>query len=83
MWGVHGGFFLRKKPLERVLPVYSNSETAITGAGIHLIVGCVAMGTGTGHREALGAIDFFPIWKAVYVDDSDKPKRTRIDNAEG
>jgi hypothetical protein len=25
-----GGFFLRKKPLERVLSVYNNSENAIT-----------------------------------------------------
>jgi hypothetical protein len=29
MRGVQGGFFLEKKPLELVLPVYSNSETAI------------------------------------------------------
>jgi hypothetical protein len=27
--GVQGGFFWRKKPLKLVLPVYSNSETAI------------------------------------------------------
>jgi hypothetical protein len=26
---VNGGFFLRKKPLEHVLSVYSNSENAI------------------------------------------------------
>jgi len=26
---VQGGFFLRKKPLKLVLPVYSNSETAV------------------------------------------------------
>jgi hypothetical protein len=29
---VKGGFFLRKKPLECVLPVYTNSENAITRA---------------------------------------------------
>jgi hypothetical protein len=28
---VKGGFFLRKKPLECVLSVYTNSETAIAG----------------------------------------------------
>jgi hypothetical protein len=32
--GVQGGFFLRKKPLELVLSVYSNSETAITLSGL-------------------------------------------------
>jgi hypothetical protein len=26
---VNGGFFLRKKPLDIVLPVYSNSENAV------------------------------------------------------
>jgi hypothetical protein len=29
--GVQGDFFLRKKPLKFVLPVHSNSETAIAG----------------------------------------------------
>jgi len=34
--GVQGGFFLRKKPLTLVLPVYSNSETAIVGRPRHI-----------------------------------------------
>jgi hypothetical protein len=28
--GLRGGFFLRKKPLSILLPVYTNSENAIT-----------------------------------------------------
>jgi hypothetical protein len=30
---MQGSFFLRKKPLEFMLPAYSNSETAIARAG--------------------------------------------------
>jgi hypothetical protein len=37
---------------------------------------------GNGHREGLGAIDFFTTWKPPYVDDSDKLQRAQIDNAE-
>jgi hypothetical protein len=32
---VKGGFFLRKKPLECVLSVYTNSENALAAEGIH------------------------------------------------
>jgi hypothetical protein len=31
---------------------------------------------------ALGALEFFTTWKAVYVDYSDKLQRAQIDNAE-
>jgi len=38
--------------------------------------------SGNGHREGLGALDFFTTWTAVYVDYSDKLQRAQIDNAE-
>jgi acyl-CoA reductase-like NAD-dependent aldehyde dehydrogenase len=58
---------------------YINAPTI--GAEVHLPFGGVKH-TGNGHREGLGAIDFFTMWKAVYVDYSDKLQRAQIDNAE-
>lgn len=58
---------------------YINAPTI--GAEVHLPFGGVKH-TGNGHREGLGAIDFFTTWKAVYVDYSDKLQRAQIDNAE-
>ena len=56
---------------------YINAPTI--GAEVHLPFGGVKQ-TGNGHREGLGAIDFFTTWKAVYVDYSDKLQRAQIDN---
>ncbi len=58
---------------------YINAPTI--GAEVHLPFGGVKQ-TGNGHREGLGAIEFFTTWKAVYVDYSDKLQRAQIDNAE-
>ncbi|HUN84158.1 MAG TPA: aldehyde dehydrogenase family protein [Terracidiphilus sp.] len=58
---------------------YINAPTI--GAEVHLPFGGVKQ-TGNGHREGLGAIDFFTTWKAVYIDYSDKLQRAQIDNAE-
>jgi aldehyde dehydrogenase (NAD+) len=58
---------------------YINAPTI--GAEVHLPFGGVKH-TGNGHREGLGAIDFFTTWKAVYVDYSDKLQRAQIDNVE-
>jgi alpha-ketoglutaric semialdehyde dehydrogenase len=58
---------------------YINAPTI--GAEVHLPFGGVKH-TGNGHREGLGAIDFFTTWKSVYVDFSDKLQRAQIDNAE-
>jgi acyl-CoA reductase-like NAD-dependent aldehyde dehydrogenase len=58
---------------------YINAPTI--GAEVHLPFGGVKQ-TGNGHREGLGAIDFYTTWKAVYVDYSDKLQRAQIDNAE-
>jgi aldehyde dehydrogenase (NAD+) len=58
---------------------YINAPTI--GAEVHRPFGGVKH-TGNGHREGLGAIDFFTTWKAVYVDYSDKLQRAQIDNAE-
>ncbi len=58
---------------------YINAPTI--GAEVHLPFGGVKQ-TGNGHREGLGAIDFFTAWKAVYVDYSDTLQRAQIDNAE-
>src|SRR5580692_10042838 len=58
---------------------YVNAPTI--GAEVHLPFGGVKR-TGNGHREGLGALDFFTTWKAVYVDYSDKLQRAQIDNAE-
>ncbi|HUA98319.1 MAG TPA: aldehyde dehydrogenase family protein [Terracidiphilus sp.] len=57
---------------------YINAPTI--GAEVHLPFGGVKQ-TGNGHREGLGAIDFFTTWKAVYVDYSDKLQRAQIDNS--
>ncbi len=58
---------------------YINAPTI--GAEVHLPFGGVKH-TGNGHREGLGALEFFTAWKAVYVDYSDKLQRAQIDNAE-
>jgi alpha-ketoglutaric semialdehyde dehydrogenase len=58
---------------------YINAPTI--GAEVHLPFGGVKH-TGNGHREGLGALDFFTTWKAVYVDYSDKLQRAQIDNAD-
>ncbi len=58
---------------------YINAPTI--GAEVHLPFGGVKH-TGNGHREGLGALDFFTTWKAVYVDYSDRLQRAQIDNAE-
>jgi acyl-CoA reductase-like NAD-dependent aldehyde dehydrogenase len=58
---------------------YINAPTI--GAEVHLPFGGVKQ-TGNGHREGLGALEFFTTWKAVYVDYSDKLQRAQIDNAE-
>ena len=58
---------------------YINAPTI--GAEVHLPFGGVKQ-TGNGHREGLGAIEFFTTWKAVYVDYSDRLQRAQIDNAE-
>jgi len=58
---------------------YINAPTI--GAEVHLPFGGTK-NTGNGHREGLGALDFFTAWKAVYVDYSDKLQRAQIDNAE-
>jgi hypothetical protein len=43
--GLHGGFFLRKKPLERVPSVYANSENALTRrfAGPAIVLAAAAL----------------------------------------
>ena len=58
---------------------YINAPTI--GAEVHLPFGGVKQ-TGNGHREGLGAIDFYTTWKSVYVDFSDKLQRAQIDNAD-
>jgi acyl-CoA reductase-like NAD-dependent aldehyde dehydrogenase len=58
---------------------YINAPTI--GAEVHLPFGGVKH-TGNGHREGLGALDFFTTWKAVYIDYSDTLQRAQIDNAE-
>jgi len=58
---------------------YINAPTI--GAEVHLPFGGVKQ-TGNGHREGLGAIDFYSTWKSVYIDYSDKLQRAQIDNAE-
>jgi alpha-ketoglutaric semialdehyde dehydrogenase len=70
--------FVAMRDLEAGI-TYINAPTI--GAEVHLPFGGVKH-TGNGHREGLGAIDFFTTWKAVYVDYSDKLQRAQIDNAE-
>ncbi len=79
---------LYTKDVNRAFSAIRDLEAGITyinaptiGAEVHLPFGGVKQ-TGNGHREGLGAIDFFTTWKAVYVDYSDKLQRAQIDNAE-
>jgi alpha-ketoglutaric semialdehyde dehydrogenase len=79
---------LYTKDVNRVFAAIRDLEAGITyinaptiGAEVHLPFGG-AKHTGNGHREGLGAIDFFTAWKAVYVDYSDKLQRAQIDNVE-
>jgi aldehyde dehydrogenase (NAD+) len=79
---------LYTKDVNRAFTAMRDLEAGITyinaptiGAEVHLPFGGVKH-TGNGHREGLGAIDFFTTWKAVYVDYSDKLQRAQIDNAE-
>jgi aldehyde dehydrogenase (NAD+) len=79
---------LYTKDVNRAFTAIRDLEAGITyinaptiGAEVHLPFGGVKR-TGNGHREGLGAIDFFSAWKAVYVDYSDKLQRAQIDNAE-
>lgn len=58
---------------------YINAPTI--GAEVHLPFGGVKQ-TGNGHREGLGALEFFTAWKSVYVDYSGRLQRAQIDNAE-
>ena len=79
---------LYTKDVNRAFAAIRDLEAGITyinaptiGAEVHLPFGGVKH-TGNGHREGLGAIDFFTTWKAVYVDYSDRLQRAQIDNAE-
>ncbi|HUX43968.1 MAG TPA: aldehyde dehydrogenase family protein [Terracidiphilus sp.] len=79
---------LYTKDVNRAFTAMRDLEAGITyinaptiGAEVHLPFGGVKQ-TGNGHREGLGAIDFFTTWKAVYVDYSDTLQRAQIDNAE-
>jgi aldehyde dehydrogenase (NAD+) len=79
---------LYTKDVNRAFAAIRDLEAGITyinaptiGAEVHLPFGGVKQ-TGNGHREGLGAIDFFTTWKAVYVDYSDKLQRAQIDNVE-
>ncbi len=79
---------LYTKDVNRAFTAMRDLESGITyinaptiGAEVHLPFGGVKH-TGNGHREGLGALDFFTTWKAVYVDYSDKLQRAQIDNAE-
>ena len=76
------------KDVNRAFAAIRDLESGITyinaptiGAEVHLPFGGVKH-TGNGHREGLGALEFFTTWKAVYVDYSDKLQRAQIDNAE-
>ena len=79
---------LYTKDVNRAFTAMRDLEAGITyinaptiGAEVHLPFGGVKR-TGNGHREGLGAIDFFTTWKAVYVDYSDKLQKAQIDNAD-
>ena len=79
---------LYTKDVNRAFTAMRDLEAGITyinaptiGAEVHLPFGGVKH-TGNGHREGLGAIEFFTTWKAVYVDYSDKLQRAQIDNAD-
>ncbi len=79
---------LYTKDVNRAFAAIRDLEAGITyinaptiGAEVHMPFGGVKR-TGNGHREGLGAIDFYTTWKAVYVDYSDRLQRAQIDNAE-
>ena len=79
---------LYSKDVNRAFAAIRDLEAGITyinaptiGAEGHLPFGGVKK-TGNGHREGLGALDFYTTWKSVYVDYSDKLQRAQIDNAE-
>jgi alpha-ketoglutaric semialdehyde dehydrogenase len=79
---------LYTKDVNRAFAAMRDLEAGITyinaptiGAEVHLPFGGIKR-TGNGHREGLGAMEFFTTWKAVYVDYSDKLQRAQIDNAE-
>jgi len=79
---------LYTKDVNRAFTAIRDLEAGITyinaptiGAEVHLPFGGVKH-TGNGHREGLGALDFFTTWKAVYVDYSDKLQRAQIDMGE-
>jgi aldehyde dehydrogenase (NAD+) len=78
---------LYTKDVNRAFTAIRDLEAGITyinaptiGAEVHLPFGGVKQ-TGNGHREGLGAIDFYTTWKSVYIDFSDKLQRAQIDNA--
>jgi alpha-ketoglutaric semialdehyde dehydrogenase len=79
---------LYSKDINRAFAAIRDLEAGITyinaptiGAEVHLPFGGVKQ-TGNGHREGLGALDFYTTWKSVYVDYSDTLQRAQIDNAE-
>jgi alpha-ketoglutaric semialdehyde dehydrogenase len=79
---------LYTKDINRAFVAIRDLEAGITyinaptiGAEVHLPFGGVKQ-TGNGHREGLGALEFFTTWKAVYVDYSDRLQRAQIDTAE-
>ena len=79
---------LYTKDVNRAFTAMRDLEAGITyinaptiGAEVHLPFGGVKQ-TGNGHREGLGALDFYTTWKAVYIDSSDKLQRAQIDNAD-
>jgi aldehyde dehydrogenase (NAD+) len=79
---------LYTKDVNRAFTAMRDLEAGITyinaptiGAEVHLPFGGVKH-TGNGHREGLGALDFYTTWKAVYIDSSNTLQRAQIDNAE-
>jgi len=79
---------LYTKDINRAFTAIRDLEAGITyinaptiGAEVHLPFGGVKQ-TGNGHREGLGALDFYTTWKSVYIDSSNTLQRAQIDNAE-
>jgi aldehyde dehydrogenase (NAD+) len=79
---------LYTKDVNRAFTAIRDLEAGITyinaptiGAEVHLPFGGVKQ-TGNGHREGLGALDFYTTWKSVYIDSSNTLQRAQIDNAE-
>ena len=79
---------LYTKDVNRAFAAIRDLEAGITyinaptiGAEVHLPFGGVKQ-TGNGHREGLGAIDFFSEWKSIYVDYSDHLQKAQIDRPE-